>query len=230
MLLSVCLFLCTSPCQGGGFGSNLLSLLTGQAAKIDSDPGKTQELVNRISDIMDIQTSDRQAKKTEIVNNEDSTLIDTINLSYTGNTDFSNTISKARQIGSSLASAIGSVVDLKFVRSVVDIAVDRLHNGERQGRSDSDNKSKEQEKLKAGITTVVGAALGEQECWERTACKVGEYTSILPGKDVLFILLDRVAPTSWFDSLNLIKDSATYEQDCNLFECSADPEGTENDV
>ena len=72
-------------------------------------------------------------------------------------------------------------MDLKFVKSVVDIAVDRLHNGERKGRSGSDGKNKEQEKLKAGITTVVGAALGEQECWERTACKVGEYTSILPG-------------------------------------------------
>ena len=70
-------------------------------------------------------------------------------------------------------------MDLKFVRSVVDIAVDRLHNGERQGRADSGKK--DQEKLKDGITTVVGAALGEQECWERTACKVGEYTSILPG-------------------------------------------------
>ena len=96
MLLSVFLFLFTSPCQGGGFGSNLLSLLTGQAAKTDSDPSKTAELVNRIQDIptLDFQTINRQPKKTEIVNNEEGSVIDTINLSYTGNTDFSNTISK----------------------------------------------------------------------------------------------------------------------------------------
>ena len=93
MLLSVSLFLFTSPCQGGGFGSNLLSLLTGQAAKTGSDPGNTADLVNRIPEIM--QTIDRQPKKTEIVtNNEEDTLLDTINLSYAGNTDFSSTVSK----------------------------------------------------------------------------------------------------------------------------------------
>jgi len=73
-------------------------------------------------------------------------------------------------------------------------------------------------------------ALGEQQCWERTACQVGEASSSLPGKDVLFILMNRVAPDSWLSSLNIIRDSATYEQDCELFECSADPEGVENDA
>ena len=81
----------------------------------------------------------------------------------------------------------------------------RLHDKERRGRSDS-KRSAEQEQLKDGITTVVGAALGEQQCWERTACKLGEYSSSLPGKDIVFILFDRVAPTSWLSSLNIIKD------------------------
>jgi hypothetical protein len=38
-----------------------------------------------------------------------------------------------------------------------------------------------QEMMKEGITTLVGAALGEQECWERTACKAGEYAATIPG-------------------------------------------------
>merc|ERR1712244_215636 len=81
--------------------------------------------------------------------------------------------------------------------------------------------------LKNGITTVVGAALGEQECWEKTACKAGEYAASLPGKDVLFIVLDRLVPSSWVETLDSVKQSATYEQNCNRYECSADPEGTE---
>ena len=38
----------------------------------------------------------------------------------------------------------------------------RLQEHERQGRSDS-KRSMQQEELKDGITTVVGAALGEQQ-------------------------------------------------------------------
>merc|ERR1712130_714236 len=91
-------------------------------------------------------------------------------------------------------------------------------------------KMKEQEELKNGITTVVGAALGEQECWEKTACKAGEYAASLPGKDVLFIVLDRLVPSSWVETLDSVKQSATYEQNCNRYECSADPEGTETDA
>jgi hypothetical protein len=40
---------------------------------------------------------------------------------------------------------------------------------------------KSQEVMKEGITTLVGAALGEQQCWERTACKAGEYAATIPG-------------------------------------------------
>ena len=42
---------------------------------------------------------------------------------------------QARDIGSSLAAAVGSIVDLKFVRSVVDIALDKLNENERRGRA-----------------------------------------------------------------------------------------------
>ena len=58
--------------------------------------------------------------------------------------------------------------------------MDRLQENERQGRAQEEQK----EHIKKGITTVVGAALGEQECWERTACKVGEYSAVLPGEGI----------------------------------------------
>ena len=44
------------------------------------------------------------------------------------------------------------------------------------------------------------------QCWERTACKLGEYSASIPGKDIAFIVFDRVAPSSWLSSLNIIKD------------------------
>ena len=72
------------------------------------------------------------------------------------------------------------------MKSIVDIAVDRLRENSRQGRAQEGN-----ENIKTGITTVVGAALGEQQCWERTACKLGEYGAEIPGGEtfVTFILM-----------------------------------------
>ncbi len=49
-----------------------------------------------------------------------------------------------------------------------------------------------QEVMKEGITTLVGAALGEQQCWERTACKAGEYAATIPGKYITFFMKKRV--------------------------------------
>ena len=85
-----------------------------------------------------------------------------------------------------MAAALGSIVDLKLVDNVVSVALDKLTEADRKGRADSEEKMREKEELKAGITTVVGAALGEQECWEKTACKAGEYAATLPGKPCLF--------------------------------------------
>jgi len=54
---------------------------------------------------------------------------------------------------------------------------------EDKGRGRADPLEQEEDlAMKEGITTLVGAALGEQQCWERTACKAGEYASTIPGK------------------------------------------------
>lgn len=159
----------------------------------------------------------------------ESSLLGTLNLSYAGNMDLSEALTMASRVGSSLAQAIGSLVDLKFVRNVVDIAVDRLNEVDgREGRADDGKEGLE--RIKDGITEAVGAALGEQECWQRTACRLGEYTAAVPGKDIFFILADRLVPSTWQNSLGIVKESATFEKNCNLFECTADPEETEVDA
>jgi hypothetical protein len=47
------------------------------------------------------------------------------------------------------------------------------------------------EMLKEEITTVVGAVLAKQKCWERTACIVGKRTKAFVAKDVVFMYVKR---------------------------------------
>ena len=52
------------------------------------------------------------------------------------------------------------------------------------------------ERLKDGLTTVVGAVMQKQQCWEKTACTVGAYLhSATQAKDVVFILAEKVSPS-----------------------------------
>ena len=44
-----------------------------------------------------------------------------------------------------------------------------------------------QERLKSGLTTIVGAVMRKQNCWERSACTVGSYMSAVQAKDVFFM-------------------------------------------
>ncbi|XP_023322013.1 uncharacterized protein LOC111696604 isoform X2 [Eurytemora carolleeae] len=160
---------------------------------------------------------------------ESQALLETMSLSYGGNYYVSESIKQGRELAGAIASALGALVDMKLVRSVVDGVVERFREGRSdlgvtdRDRSDLDlGEGHDQENLKEGITTLVGAALGEQQCWERSACLAGEYAAELPGKDVLFIVLDRLTPTSWIGTLNTIKQSATYIQDCSKYQCSAE--------
>lgn len=43
------------------------------------------------------------------------------------------------------------------------------------------------EMLKDGITTVVGAVLDKQQCWEKAACLVGRETRPIAAKDLIFL-------------------------------------------
>ena len=43
------------------------------------------------------------------------------------------------------------------------------------------------DELKGEITTVVGAVLGKQQCWERTACTLGKRTKSFAAKDVFLM-------------------------------------------
>lgn len=43
------------------------------------------------------------------------------------------------------------------------------------------------ERVKDGLTTMVGAVMQKQQCWEKTACTVGAYIKTVHAKDVLFL-------------------------------------------
>ena len=43
------------------------------------------------------------------------------------------------------------------------------------------------EVLKDGITTVVGAVLDKQQCWEKAACLLGRETRQIAAKDLIFL-------------------------------------------
>jgi len=180
-------------------------------------------------------------KKREKRQAQEESFLNTLSLSYAGDFAISDTISQGRELFGALTSTLGSMVNMRMVRSIVDSVVERLNGRytiERQGRSDlpyDDDRSRSnvprddgQENIKKGITTLVGAALGEQECVQRSACLAGEYASQLPGKDVLFLVLDRFAPESWLSTISTFKQSATYIEDCQRYICtteSAQPKG-----
>ena len=43
------------------------------------------------------------------------------------------------------------------------------------------------ERVKDGLTTMVGAVMQKQQCWEKTACTVGTYLNTVQGKEVIFV-------------------------------------------
>jgi len=169
----------------------------------------------------------------------DESFLDTLSLSYYGDFEISDYISEGKEMMGLLSSTLGSFVNMNMVRTVVDTVYERFSGGytvDRQGRSDLpgminddryrlDLPSEEEqsaENIKKGITTLVGAALGEQQCAERSACLAGEYAAQFPGKDVLFLALDRFLPESWSQTVNTFKQSATYIQDCEKFTCTTE--------
>jgi len=102
-------------------------------------------------------------------------MLESLNWSISGNTDFAETFYVGLDVGRSLRSGLGSLVDLGMVGRVVDLVMERVAGGGRVQRSSGE------ESVKSVVTTVVGALLGQQRCWERSACRLGELTQPLPG-------------------------------------------------
>ena len=69
--------------------------------------------------------------------------------------------------------------------SRIDFDVENM-DGDDDGNGDGGAKLKKS-LLKEEITTVVGALLSKQQCWEKTACVVGRRTSRFAAKDVFFM-------------------------------------------
>ena len=100
-----------------------------------------------------------------------------------------------------------AVIDLNFIRATVDLLLEKFvpftlgANINRYTvneldpalrRSDVEIEDRvvaleRKEELKAEITTVVGAVLSKQQCWEKTACLIGLRTRNIAAKDVFFM-------------------------------------------
>ena len=90
-------------------------------------------------------------------------------------------------------------MDLNLIRKTVDILMDVFFPASIQSneidsvltkRNDPDLTSQplqNNEMLKDGITTVVGAVLDKQQCWEKAACLVGRETRPIAAKDLIFL-------------------------------------------
>eukprot|EP00095_Tigriopus_kingsejongensis_P008202 maker-scaffold895_size84271-snap-gene-0.34 protein:Tk08202 transcript:maker-scaffold895_size84271-snap-gene-0.34-mRNA-1 annotation:"hypothetical protein DAPPUDRAFT_329459" len=164
-------------------------------------------------------------------------LLDTFSLSFAGNFNFANTMEGLSKI----MEGISSFIDLSIIRATVDVLMDKfLPSG--SGELDFSNdihgpiprrdmnveefieKNRRQEDLKQEITTVVGAVLDKQECYQRTACMIGRKASSFAAKDVMFIMAEKIVP-SWKYTLDLIKNGSQDALDCAAFTCS--PESKE---
>merc|ERR1711971_633443 len=129
---------------------------------------------------------------------------------------------------------------MKFIRATVDVVLDRFypgrsphsnrhrfnrpgHNGHNvrpSNRIDEDvGEQVEKEELKGEITTVVGAVLGKQQCWERTACTLGKRTKSFAAKDLLFMVAEKAVP-SWRETLDLVRGGSADSINCGSFDCS----------
>ncbi|TRY70530.1 hypothetical protein TCAL_08706 [Tigriopus californicus] len=162
-------------------------------------------------------------------------LLDTFSLSFVGNFNFANTLEGLSKI----MEGISSFIDLSIIRATVDVVLDKFMPGSSEDAMDLSNdisgpiprrdvdveelleKSHKKEMLKQEITTVVGAALLKQECYQRTACMIGHRASGFAAKDVLFIMAEKIVP-SWKYTLDLIKNGSQRALDCDTFICSTE--------
>lgn len=108
-----------------------------------------------------------------------------------------------------------AVIDLEVISAAVDMAIDRFLPSRKSSKGASANHANditaridvlgpemdgdedstattaavEQKKdmIKDHVTTVVGAILQKQQCWERTVCTVGKRARDFAAKDLVFL-------------------------------------------
>jgi len=206
-------------------------------SSINRGGANSDDVINRNDDVIDSESGE-----------DGGSLLDTFSLSFAGSFDFARTFDGVKQI----FQGISSFIDLRVIRAGIDMMVATLFpsnthlsqpNGDPlQRRSDSVHLDEElrrkvaeeqlkAERLKDGLTTVVGAVMQKQQCWEKTACTVGAYLhSATQAKEVVFILAEKVSPSSWAPTLDIIKRSAysnhpSVGQCRQVFECDARKDG-----
>lgn len=74
---------------------------------------------------------------------------------------------------------------------------------------------------KEQIRTTVGAVLGRPDCIKRAACRAGRYLRDVKGKDIIIVILEKVTPSKWLETVQVVKESAIHNDECN-YKCLED--------
>ncbi|CAB4058562.1 unnamed protein product [Lepeophtheirus salmonis] len=145
-------------------------------------------------------------------------ILDTFSLSFAGNFDFSRSYEGLKKI----LQGLSEFIDLKLIHSGVNLAFDTMAEdpSENSVYSRIGEPSPEDEVLRRGITTVIGALMNKQECWIKTACIIGDYSRTLKIKEFLIIVAKKIAPPEWKKTMDVFVSASNNETDCRTFLCS----------
>ena len=151
------------------------------------------------------------------------------------------------------------VIDLKLIRACIDYIFDYLYgpeisiNGlteqalprndffkmeyledvlEAEDKEQVIKELKKTEALKAGVTTLVGAMMQKQECWQRAFCIFGDNIKLYPVPKGVFLLAAKQLPAGWQGTVDIVEKSTLDETNnkdaCDqLYECDATKDGRE---
>jgi len=78
-----------------------------------------------------------------------------------------------------------------------------------------------QPKYHEEVRATVGALLGQHDCLKKAACGAGNYLRSFKSKDIILVLLEKVAPPNWDEAITLVKEGTVDDNDCN-YKCLDD--------
>lgn len=146
-----------------------------------------------------------------------------INLDIEAKLDYSSLKGTLYNIG----QAFYDFVDVAMVRSLVDLYMNK-RNKPAIARSELIFKGEakvnpREEKVRDGLTSILGGIMGKQQCWEKMFCGIGEMGKSISGTSVAFLILKSSVPSTWTktrQTIDLIKQGT--RGDCQKkFKCDS---------
>jgi len=146
-----------------------------------------------------------------------------INLDIEAKLDYSSLKGTLYNIG----QALYDFVDVAMVRSLVDLYMNK-RNAPAIARSQLILKGEakvnpREEKVRDGLTSLLGGIMGKQQCWQKIFCGLGELGKSVSGSSVAFLVLKSSVPSTWIrtrETIDLVKEG-TYGECTKKFKCDS---------